>query len=614
MHIITNRILIVLILGLGCLAGVFAQGQYPMSELSLEDLSAFADPPANWQIVGSASSSINENQELKTTKGNGILANVPDKKSKGQIYTNFQHGDLDLDLEVMMPKGSNSGIYLQGRYEIQLLDSWGKKRAGFGDIGGIYQRWDESKPEGKKGYEGKAPLANAAKAPGLWQRIRISFQAPRFNDKGEKIENARIIFVELNGVLVQQNVELSGPTRGPYVGGGDEAPFGPLVIQGDHGPVAFRNFKYRNYDGQPIKFDRLDYKVWHKSPRKIEDFDKEPPTLTGSDRLVSWSAARVDNNFTILYDGTLEVPEAGDYIFEIFAYGIAQFSINGGPMESMRPDYYILTKTLPAGKVPFKLLYGKQESWQQPQLRFKVEGAKFRPINLHYESSGILGSPADPIYETVGNEPRLLRSFVDFQLPYMEEPRRFTNTINVGDPTGVHYTYDLKQGSVVQIWRGDFLDMTPMWYSRGNGISRARGVVAPLTEDAQILQVNADGTLEDQYPDDKYHFHRYQLDEDGRPSFHYLAYGLEVQDRLMPSLDKKSLVRQLSWDKPAAGNLSFCLAKGEKITKLKDGSYLIDDNYYVSTSAKAKVESSGELSVLLVPMSTASTLEYTLIW
>ena len=126
----------------------------------------------------------------------------------------------------MVPRGSNSGIYLQGNYEIQILDSFGKQRVGPGDIGGI--------------YGAAAPRVNAAKAPGQWQTFVIDFQAPRF-ENGQKIANAVFKKIVLNGQVIQENVEVQGPTGG-NLGRGDVAR-GPLMFQGDHGPVAFRNIK-----------------------------------------------------------------------------------------------------------------------------------------------------------------------------------------------------------------------------------------------------------------------------------------------------------------------------------------------------------------------------------
>jgi hypothetical protein len=73
---------------------------------------------------------------------------------------------LILKLDYMMAKGSNSGIYLQGRYEVQLLDSWGVRNPRPGDNGGIYERWDEARGKGNEGFQGHAPRHNASRAPG----------------------------------------------------------------------------------------------------------------------------------------------------------------------------------------------------------------------------------------------------------------------------------------------------------------------------------------------------------------------------------------------------------------------------------------------------------------
>jgi hypothetical protein len=137
----------------------------------------------------------------------------------------------------MVPRGSNSGVYFMGRYEIQILDSWGKKQPTFSDCGGIYQRWDDKRTP--KGYEGRPPRVNASLPPGQWQTFDVIFRAPRFDKTGKKIANARFVKVIHNGILVHRNAEVTGPTRaGTYR---DEKPRGPLMLQGDHGPVAYRN-------------------------------------------------------------------------------------------------------------------------------------------------------------------------------------------------------------------------------------------------------------------------------------------------------------------------------------------------------------------------------------
>src|SRR3954454_23473015 len=168
--------------------------------LPLTDLSFFQTPGPSWKPASDVKSSITQKEVLTTTPGTGVLVNIPEKNNGKDLVSNLQHGDMDLELDYMMALGSNSGIYMQGRYEIQLLDSWGVINPKAGDNGGIYERWNENKPEGQKGYEGHAPRQNASRAPGLWQHIKISFQAPQFDAQGKKTDNAKILRVELNGV------------------------------------------------------------------------------------------------------------------------------------------------------------------------------------------------------------------------------------------------------------------------------------------------------------------------------------------------------------------------------------------------------------------------------
>jgi hypothetical protein len=154
------------------------------------------------------------------------------------LVSTRKFGDVELYLEFLIPAKSNSGVYLQGLYEVQVFDSYGAAHPKSSDCGGIYQRWIDN-----KGVGGSAPLVNASRAPGQWQSFHIWFQAPRFDAGGRKIANAKFLRVLLNGVLVQDNVEAAGPTRsGMEI---PEAPQNPLMLQGDHGPVAYRNIYIR---------------------------------------------------------------------------------------------------------------------------------------------------------------------------------------------------------------------------------------------------------------------------------------------------------------------------------------------------------------------------------
>ena len=90
-------------------------------------------------------------------------------------------------------------------------------------------------------YGAQAPRVNAALAPGKWQKFVIDFRAPKFDASGKKTANARFVRVTLNGKVIHENVEMGKPTPGGV--SGKESATGPIMFQGNHGPVAFRSIK-----------------------------------------------------------------------------------------------------------------------------------------------------------------------------------------------------------------------------------------------------------------------------------------------------------------------------------------------------------------------------------
>ena len=180
-----------------------------------------------WSVVIAAVHPDRTN-ELIVKKGSGEMVNTPSKANGKSldIYSTFTYGDARIELEIMVPKGSNSGIYLHGEYEVQVLDSHGRTKLGMGDMGAI--------------YGAKPPAMNASKKPGEWQKYEIVFHAPKYKD-GKKVKNAHVEKVVLNGKVIQEKVELPKPTPGGLTG--KEMAKGPIMFQGDHGPVAYRNIK-----------------------------------------------------------------------------------------------------------------------------------------------------------------------------------------------------------------------------------------------------------------------------------------------------------------------------------------------------------------------------------
>ena len=91
--------------------------------------------------------------------------------------------------------------------------------------------------------DGTPPSKNACREPGQWQTLKIRFRAPRFDAAGKKTANAKFERVELNGQVIHENREVAYPTGAAWHN--KEHAEGPLLLQGDHGPVAFRNLRIK---------------------------------------------------------------------------------------------------------------------------------------------------------------------------------------------------------------------------------------------------------------------------------------------------------------------------------------------------------------------------------
>ena len=163
----------------------------------------------------------------KWTVENGVMS-----VNQGDIMTQEKFTDFILHLEFMtpyMPEATgqargNSGVFLQGRYEIQVLDSYGIEVPGQGDCGAVYDQF--------------APLTNACKPPLEWQTYDVVFRTARVDTDGEVVEKTRLTILQ-NGTVIHNNIELPGVTGGSI--DGEVGKCGPLLLQ-DHG----NDVKYRN--------------------------------------------------------------------------------------------------------------------------------------------------------------------------------------------------------------------------------------------------------------------------------------------------------------------------------------------------------------------------------
>ncbi len=165
----------------------------------------------------------------------GYLQSVPHTTD---IATKEKFGDVQLHVEWATPADvhgdsqnrGNSGILLQGRYEIQVLDSYNNPTYADGQAGAIYGQWP--------------PLVNATRRPGEWQAYDIVFEAPRFEN--DKLIKPAYVTVILNGVLLHNHQEIMGPTMhralARYV---PQPAEDSLVLQNHNGGDRYRNIWIR---------------------------------------------------------------------------------------------------------------------------------------------------------------------------------------------------------------------------------------------------------------------------------------------------------------------------------------------------------------------------------
>jgi Domain of Unknown Function (DUF1080) len=206
-------------------------------------------PAGDWFMAGSVGLDPRNPRRLAAGAGKGILVNGRTGRTENLI-TRQKFGDLEAHVEFLIPRRSNSGVKFEGLYEIQIFDSWGVRTPTADDCGGIYPR-AEMEPTYHHIDKGVPPRINAARLPGEWQTLDVIFRAPRFDADGKKVANARFVKVVLNGQVIHENVEQKTPTG--HAWHDKEIPAGPLLLQADHGPVAFRAVRVRplRMDGQP---------------------------------------------------------------------------------------------------------------------------------------------------------------------------------------------------------------------------------------------------------------------------------------------------------------------------------------------------------------------------
>ncbi len=588
----------------------------PATTIGLDNLNAFQVVQAtNWQIAGDVYANRHEDQNLQPTEGAGVLVNLPAKNAgeNANLLTKLEHGDMDLELDFLMAKGSNSGIYLQGRYEVQLLDSWLKKELNYQDCGAVYQGIDT-----RNRFAGHAPLLNAAKAPGLWQHLKIRFKAPQFDESGKKISNARFEEVYLNGELVQQQVEVSSPTVSALAN--DEKPLGPLMLQGDHGPVAFKDIRYKAYDHEQLALKEMEFEVYEGMyEASIDTLTMLKPDQSGKTDTLSQLLGNEHSQLSVR--GTMEVPREGDYLFEVKAGGPAWLFIddkmvvyNGGTHNFGQGFYG--KQYLKAGNYDFQIVYANYSR----SLALSYEGPGIPWTTLTTTASARKQWQPDSMVDLVNEKPKTQRGFM------MHEGEKDEYAIAVGIPGGINYAYDLKNYNLLSAWHGQFLDVSEMWVERGEPqLEKPLGAIVEFSGKpaAALLKGNNANWPDSVNADEGILKNRgYRMRKNGLPVFFYTREGVQVEDYIYPAENQSGLTREITFKAGTpVSDLYILVDSGKAIEKLPDGSYGVNNKMYYIENLKGfqgepeirQRDGSAEL-LLKANASASNKISYSIIW
>jgi len=212
-------------------------------------------------------------------------------------------------------------------------------------------------------------------------------------------------------------------------------------------------------------------------------------------------------------------------------------------------------------------------------------------------------SRENPIFVKADGKPYLLRSFINYG------DKKLTHVISGGYPNLLNFSYDLKQGALLQIWRGDFMDVTEMWYERGEPqLAKPLGSVITLSG-APSLAVISDPA--NAWPDsiafDDLVNKGYTLDKDRFPSFEYEFKGIKATDKISAPT-ANSIVREINVSN-APENLYARVAFGKNIEKVGMGLYSIDDKSYylkLDDAIKPLIRETAHGKEMLVPIANNS--------
>lgn len=550
-----------LLVGLLLTAPIYAQtSSVTLPRLATDRLTL----PANWQRAGSVMASPTQ-ATFKTGAGNTLLVG-----NVGQALTLVpQATDFALQTEVLMTPGASAQLTLPTGQTVPLTD------------------------------------ARLNKAPGLWQTVDIRYRAATAS------RPAMIDRLVINGVTLREGQTLPR-----------SAANGPVTVTVQNGSVVLRNVGYRGLNNRSVAkwAGPLNYSIYEGETLVKSELAGKKLIKKDTTAAISFESAYgiKPRNFTILFSGKLNMADAGTYQFDLDYGGRARLFVDS--KEVITGDYKDLGAQmsvelpLTAGNHDIEVLFGR--AWQRPGLGLFVSLPDTRPKALHTLISLPEPDPVSVIGVQADAKPVLVRSFV--LLP--GEKLKRTHSLSVGTPAGRHFTLDLNQMALLQVWKGDFADVTEMWYERGEPqLLKPMGANVLLAPQTALMVMNdANAAWPDSVSETILQYKGLSLDKQGMPTTEYTIGGATVTDAIRPTAE--GLTRTMNLTGSANGPVVCRLAAGTQIEEIAKGLYAVNDrSYYVriDPALKAELRNANGRQELRLPVALkngAATVQYEIVF
>ncbi len=527
-----------------------AHAQNDLPAVSLSQLAR----PAGWQLVGSVSPTA-DGSSMRTQPGSNVLTG-----SSSPLTLLTPTDDFRLRFDMMASPNADVVLTLPTGQLIRMAQS--------------------------------QEIARLMKAAGLWQTVDVWYK--NGGTKGPSVLEK----LALNGVTVRETQTLSNNK------------LGPLTMMANAGTVAIRNVGYRVMSPQkvaqwngPLSYTIVEGGYIQNPEDAARKKVLKQDTTTQLNYEVAYGQPR---QYSMFFTGKLNALQTGDYIFDLNQGGLAALWVDGKeviPIQHLELGQPNSGKaTLTAGPHDVKVYFSR--SWFRPGLGLFVSQAGTRPQPLHAPASLPEPDPVavvsvNPDYSDAQNPSQRVRSFV--QVP--GEKTKRTHSLSVGSPTGMHYTVDLNQMALLQAWKGDFANVTEMWYERGEPqlLTPLGALVRLPAQPALALLNNENIAWPDSVGENTLQYKGLTVDKKGIPTVEYSLAGSTVTDIIRPEGD--ALVRTLTLNGSPDGTPYCRVATGSSVEEVSKGLYAINDrSYYIRFDPKAKVklrQSNGKQEVLL---------------